>query len=176
MSQQYERLQERERRLLQISTGVVALLFIATVFFWANGILSSKQERIETTQKQLEEISALESRYRKARAAQDAQDRRFRFNDVTLFSYLQGAATRLGLQLSDLNEQRNTLPEGGLVEISVLVNLKELSMDKLTAMLETIEETAPGGVVKVTKLKVKNRFDTPDLLDAQLTVSTWKMQ
>ena len=54
------------------------------------------------------------------------------------------------------------------------MNLKSLSVDKLTQFLEEIEGADKSGLIKITKLKVKTRHDAEDLRDVTLTVATWK--
>jgi hypothetical protein len=80
----------------------------------------------------------------------------------------------VGLPLSDLNERRIPVKDSDLTEITVDVTLKDISVDKLVTLLENIEGKTTGGVVKVTKLKVKTRLEAPDMLEATLTVSTWR--
>ncbi|HXW53058.1 MAG TPA: hypothetical protein VEL47_03010, partial [Myxococcota bacterium] len=69
---------------------------------------------------------------------------------------------------------KRPLPKSDIVEISVRVSLTKLSIDKVTALIEAIETSEHGDLVKVTKLKINKRFDEPDLLDLSMTVSTWK--
>ncbi|HEY1097318.1 MAG TPA: hypothetical protein VGF99_00260, partial [Myxococcota bacterium] len=80
----------------------------------------------------------------------------------------------VGLQLSDLNERRLPVKDSDLSEVTVDVTLKDISIDKLVQLLEKIEGKTTGGVVKVTKLKVKTMLATPDMLEVGLTVSTWR--
>lgn len=86
---------------------------------------------------------------------------------------LQNVSTQLDLTLNDLHEKKNILSGEKVVEITVKVNLKKLSIDRLTAFIDAVESN-PSGLVKVIQLKIKSRFDAPDLLDAQMTVATWK--
>jgi hypothetical protein len=87
---------------------------------------------------------------------------------------MQKAASEVGLSLSDLNERRLPVKDSDLTEVTVEVNLKEISIDKLVTLLEKIEGKTSAGVVKVTKLKTKTRLDAPDMLEVNLTVSTWR--
>ena len=76
----------------------------------------------------------------------------------------------LGLVLKDLNEKKTPLKEADLVQVSVDVNLKEVSIDKLTSFLKSVESKEGEGLVKVTRLKTKTRFDNDQLLDVRMTV------
>ena len=87
---------------------------------------------------------------------------------------LQKNAGEVGIALNDLNERRTPVKDTEVTEVSVDLSLKELSVDKLDNLLEKIEGRRSDGVVKVTKLRVKTRFDHPEMLETGMTVSTWK--
>lgn len=170
----YEGRPEREKQILQMgSLGLLGFLVVGSVVWTVWGMVSYHSQ-IAVAEEQIEQIRDLEERYQRAKAKQMREEKKFRSNMVGLFSFLQSTATRFGLTLSDLNEQKTNLEEQKLVQTSVVVNLKEITIDRLTAFLEALEETHPSGVVKVTKLRIKTRYDAKDLLDAQMTVSTWK--
>ncbi len=170
----FDGLNNKERHLsIGLFFSIISLL-ILIVFLWANSNINSRLLLLQTSKKQLNEIVSLESHYRSARRQKLERDRRYRYNNISLFSLMQRVANSLRLSLKDLNEQKVPLPDINLVEYSVVVNLTKLSIDKLTAFLKATEEIQTPGLIKVTKLKVKSRFDNSELLDAQMTVSTWK--
>lgn len=170
----YDGLSDRERRLLTIFfTCVFVLLVFSTVFVAINKI-STKRADLARNKEVFTEVKALESEYLQAKEKNERALMSIRRNDVSLFTYIQGITSRLGLTVKDLNEQKRPLAKSGMVEISVKVNLTKLSIDKVTALLEAITTSEEGELVKVTRLKINKRFDEPDLLDLQMTVSTWK--
>ena len=171
---QFERLNEHEKRLILVGIGSVFLFVLGGSLLWFNQSVGKKRTEIEAIHKRLDEIILLEDEYRVAKAKQEAEERRFQSNNLSLFSLIQNAANRYGLTLYDLNEKKEPVAESRLIEISVVVNLKELSLDRMTAFLEELENSSEKGLVKVTRLKVKTRYDTPELLDVQMTVTTWK--
>lgn len=170
----FDSLDSKEKKLVAFLMGGVCLGLVLVVFLWVSGSISAKQIKLKSEKANLAQILALESQYRTAKQIEIAKKRKFRFNTVSLFSLMQGVANSLDLNLKDLNEQKIPVAGGTLVEYSVVVNLTKLSIDKLSAFLRGVEETQAVGLVKVTKLKVKSRFDDPELLDVQMTVSTWK--
>lgn len=170
----FERLTDRERRLLNIFMTVLACIVIGLGYLFFSMSLSSKRTQIHSIHEQMERVHALESEYMLAKVKQEANERKFRTNNVSLFSLLQEVATRLSLQLNDLNEQKQPVENTPLVETSVAVSLKDLSIDKLTAFLEAVEGASDKGLVKVTRLKVRKRYQNPELLEVTMTVSTWK--
>lgn len=170
----YDGLSDRERRLLALLFVVFVVVLSFSLVFFAVGKISTKQRLLSTTKSQISQIRELEIPYLEARRKSEAKKRKISRNDVSLFTFIQGVTSKLGITVRDLNEQRRPVPKSNLVETSVRLNLSKLSMDKATALIEEIETSPYGELIKVTKLKINKRFDEPELLDLQLTVSTWK--
>jgi len=166
---------DRERKLV-MATAVVAVLFaFGLVAMAVSSFTTSRQKRIRLREDEIAQIEALRVAYDAAVAREQAAANRIQSGASTsLFTLLQKAAGELGLSLSDLNERRLPVKDSELSEVTVDVNLKDISVDKLVSLLEKIEGRSSDGVVKVSKLKVKTRFDNPEMLEASLTVSTWK--
>jgi len=124
---------------------------------------------------EIAQLEVLRDRYRDAQEAEKKSSAQLRANNQSLFTLVQKASTEVGLPVPDLQERRTPVKDSAdLQEVSVDVNMKEISVDKLTTLLEKIEGKRSDGIVKVTKLKVKTRFDNPEMLEANLTVSTWR--
>jgi hypothetical protein len=171
MSLWFGGLTERERLLVVVTTGVAVLFIVGGSVLSATNALEKREKRIKLRKEQLSQILALEGSYQVAKEAIASEERRLKGNKVSLFSLCNKAAREIGLTLNDLNERKRPVRDTNLEEISVEVNLKSLTI----SFLEAIEGKRTGGMVKITKLKVKMRFDNPDLLDVQMTVATWKV-
>lgn len=170
----WDRLTGRERTSVVGLCVVLVVLLLGGGIYWSTNALNKNKTQLRNYNKQVAEILSLEGGYRQSKIRTELEERRIRSNTLSLFSLMQGIATRLGLTLKDLNEQKRPLKDTSLVEYTVVLNLKELSIDKLTAFLRAVEESPVGDLVKVIRLKAKARFDAPDLLDVQMTVATWK--
>jgi hypothetical protein len=169
----YDALSERERRLVTILFSSVFLILVCSTIFLAMNKLNTRRAELVRNKERYEQVKALESEYLKAKEENERAMMQIRENDVSLFTFIQGITTRFGISVKDLNEQKRPLAKSNIVEISVRLNLTKLSIDRASAILEAIE-TSDNNLVKVTRLKVNKRFDEPDLLDLQMTVSTWK--
>ncbi len=169
------RLSDRERKLVAL-TGTVAVLLLVVLIGWSiSRSITSREKGIKSRQEEIAQLEALRGEYEAATARQKAaSDRITQAQQTSLFTLLQKAAQEVGLSLSDLNERRLPVKDSEFSEITVDVTLKEISIDKLTTLLEKIEGRTQAGVVKVTKLKAKTRMDMPDMLEVSLTVSTWR--
>lgn len=175
LPQMFARLSEREKRLVLI-TGTVAVVFISFLLVGAvNSALDKRQKRVTMRKDEIAQLEVLRERYKDAQEAEKKSSAQLRSNTQSLFTLVQKASTEVGLPVPDLQERRTPVKDSAeLQEVSVDVNMKEISVDKLTTLLEKIEGKRSDGIVKVTKLKVKTRFDNPEMLEANLTVSTWR--
>jgi chromosome segregation ATPase len=155
----------------------VAVVFVVLgVGLAVSSSLTSREKRITQLKHDVGELDALRARYEEAVAAEKRNSQRIKTNSTSLFSLIQKSASELGFALSDLNERRLPVKDNAeLSEISVDVNIKEISVDKLTSLLEKLEGKRSDGVVKVSKLRVKTKFgDQADMLEVAMTVTTWR--
>lgn len=164
--------QDKKKTLMGLGGGLG--LVVILILWVCIGSLVSRHNEIKKLEQDLKEIDRIGAQYARVKAEQSTRTREIQANKTALFSVIQNVATRLELEVNDLNERKEPMANSDLVQVSVVVNLKQLSTDRLSAFLENIENSSQQGLVKVTKLQVKTRFDQPDLLDAQMTVSTWK--
>ncbi len=169
------KMSDRERRLVFLTAGVAVILMIAGLGWSISGAIRSREKGIANRKGEIAQLETLRAEYDAATARQKAAEARIKTaTQTSLFTLMQKAASEVGLSLSDLNERRLPVKDSDLTEVTVEVNLKEISIDKLVTLLEKIEGKTSGGVVKVTKLKTKTRMDAPDMLEVNLTVSTWR--
>lgn len=168
------RLSDRERKLVLITVVAVLVTVVGGGLYAMESKLDSKARRVRDMKTALAQIRELEGRYKAAELQESQKLMRLRSNNVSLFSELQRAAGQLGLTLNDLNERQVPVKDSSVTEVSVEVNLKQVSIDKLNSFLEKIEGRSSSGLVKILKLKVKTRHDNAELLDVNMTVATWK--
>ena len=158
-----------------ITALVAAVLVVVGGVTLMGSVLDKRQKRVSMRRDEITTLSAQREQYQDAVATEERSKRRITGNSASLFSLLQKAAADVGLSLNDLNERRTPVKDSPeITEVTVDVSLKEITIDKLDTLLEKIEGKRADGVVKVTKLKVKTRFDNPELLEASMTVSTWR--
>jgi len=170
-----QKMTDRERKLVFVMVGAIALFILGGAAMATSSFLASREKRIRLRRDEIAQIETLRIGYDAAVARDHAAEARIKTASATsLFSLLQKSAAEVGLALSDLNERRLPVKDSEFTEVTVDVNLKEIGVDKLVTLLEKIEGRSADGVVKVTKLKVKTKFDNPEMLEASLMVSAWK--
>ena len=172
--EQLGRASDREQRLLFITVATLVVFVLMGTYYLTESSLENKRKNLGLKRDQLSQVESLETKYDAAVQEEERAKRRLKSNKVSLFSTLQGAASRLGLDLRDLNERKVPVKDTEIDHVSVEVNLKEVSIDKLNQFLEAIEGRKQNGLVKITKMKISTRHDNAEYLNVNMTVSTWK--
>jgi general secretion pathway protein M len=170
----YDSLSDRERRLLALLFICLCLLLIFSTVFLATSKITNRRAELSRNRQLLSQVNELAGDYISAREKNERARMEILRNDVSLFTFIQGVTKGLNLAVGVLDQQRRPLPKSNIVEVSVKLSLNKLSIDKATALIEAMETSEYGELIKVTRLKVSKRFDEPELLDLQVTVSTWK--
>lgn len=170
----FNRLQERERKLVVYGGGGALLALLLLVSLTISSNLSRREVRLKTKLTQLEEVHKLTAGYRAADQERAALEQRLRNNQVRPFSLLEQLAKKQGLDIGGMND-KGTRPvaETKIVEASVEVTFTRIPLEKLVRFLTEVESSA--GIVKITKLQIRPRDNEP-VIDAWLVVSTYSME
>jgi type II secretory pathway component PulM len=172
--QAFSRLSESEKRLVSLLAVVVVVLVVGGLAVLMSSQVEKSKKRVQMRTDELAQLDQLREKYEEASQAERRSQNKLHGTTTSLFSLIQKSATEVGLSVPDLQERRTPVKDSDITETTVDVNLKEVSIDKLQTLLEKIEGKRGDGNVKVTKLKVKTRFDNPEMLEVAMTVSTWK--
>ena len=167
-------LSQRDRQLL---TLLAVALSLFAIFLAGTGFAraaSKRRARIDTKQKQLQEVAQLTAGYRQAESQRQDVERKLKTSAVhNLFSYIEDLGKKDGLDIGSMNDKGQTAvstTEPKIMQSSVEVTLTHVPLDKLTKFLNDVENNP--GMVRVTRLQVRPREDDA-VLDAWFTVSTY---
>jgi hypothetical protein len=170
----FERLSAREQ-------GMVLFLVIAFVGmvvgfggFLVNRDLDLRKKRIISKSEKLKEIAELKGDYQRRLSEQQRLAADVKHNQTTrILSYLEDLAKRSNVDLGNAAERPGTATGSEQVkEEAAEVMVQNVSLDRLYEFLRQIEQGNP--LVKVRQLKIKTRFDNKEMLDASITVGTFK--
>lgn len=165
-------LSPRERVMVTSAALAVALFTIWLVVRGVGAGVSARESRIEQKTKVLSQIGKLADGYRRRAADRQALEARLKGAPVQLMSHVSQAGATLGIQVNDLRPGGAPIEAEGLREETVEVNLARIELQKLGALMQSLERGA--GVVKVRRIRVTTRSDDPALVDATLVVSTFQ--
>lgn len=170
----FDNLSAREQVLVLAMCTAIFGMIIGFGGYIVNRDLAKRERRITAKSGKLEEIGQLRSDYKRRLAEQNriASEVR-RNNNMRILSYLENLSTEAGLTLKGASERQGE-PTGSdaVKEEAAEVRIDNVSIDRLDDFLRRIERGNP--LVKVRRLKIKSRFDNPKMLDASVTVGTYK--
>jgi general secretion pathway protein M len=164
----------RERLLV---TAAAAAVVIFCVWIAAHQIgrgIGAREARIEQKTKVLSQIGKLAEGYRKRQAERTAVEARLKGAPIQLMSHISQTGATLGIQVNDLRPTGSPSETEGLREESVEVNLARIELQRLAALMQSLERGA--GVVKVRRIRITTRSDDPALVDATLVVATYQLK
>jgi general secretion pathway protein M len=164
-------LNPRERKLVQALIVVLAVLFVLGVPVGLESWVSSKREENQALRDAIDNVQAARGTIRERQAKKDAIAQRYQNRAPELAAYLEAAAKKQKLDITD-SVDRPPVPIGKrYTERSTTIHLKKAGMLALSRFIESIEQS--GSPVAVTRLNIRRRMGEPDSYDVELGVSAW---
>jgi len=167
---------DRDKHLRPLLLGIVGLALLGLV--WAYSGYQQSLTRLERQTRgaitELAEFEATLADYRQLEAQLKSQqlaggDR----SEVSLISTVETATQQIGArsQLIYVRPQPDKARDG-LVEEGVEIKLEKLKLGQLVELLYQFEKSQ--GQMRVSQLRSRTRFESPDLLDAVMILSRIK--
>lgn len=170
----FDSLSSREQMMVLLTFGAVLVMVLGIGSYLIKRDLAARERRIEVKIEKLEEAASLRSDYqRRLREQERIASQVKRNNQVRLLSYLERLSQQSNVTLKNASERPGGSTGSALVkEEAAEVKISNVSLDRLHDFLKRIEEGNP--LIKVRRLRIKTRFDNPEMLDAVITVGTYK--
>lgn len=172
ISHSWSGLSDRERRLVSLLGLALVLTVVALGITSFRKGLAAREAIVEQKSASLERVVELSSGYRDAQAARSRVESRLKGSPIRLFSYLEDIAKKQAVAIGDMQD-RGTETTDGLVKSTVEVSFARTELKPFVRFLNEIEKNPR--LVKVEKLRIRHRNDDPQLLDINLTVSTYHL-
>jgi len=173
LQQRFERLSDRERRMVLIAGAAVAVFIVFVLVTTFANSAAAYRKRTQDKLAKLQEVQALAASYREAQTARQSVENQLTSSNVQLISYIEDKATAAGLQVPNMTPKGDVpIGDGKIQESSVELTFTDVDLRKLTDFLRTVE-SGPG-VVKVKYLRIEPR--PSDTLAAWTTVATYRMK
>lgn len=170
----FDNISPREQLLVLLMSLTICGMILGFGGYLVNRDLGRREARIAAKVGKLNEIGELRSDYKRRLAEQNRVAAEVRKNNnVRLLSYLENLATEANLTLKGASERQGEITGSDAVkEEAAEVRIDDVSLDRLYDFLRRIEEG--NQLIKVRRLKIKTRFDDKEMLDASVTVGTFK--
>jgi len=169
-----DRLTSRERMMVLLGG-----LFVLSAFIYGLVLapaVEKKDRWINLAERKKQELSRFEelsARYRSLQGAIAFMERELgsRKGGFSLLAQLEADARQLGLQdnIASMKPFRNQM-DSGIDESSVEIRLEKVDLGGFVKFLQKVE--GEKGLVQTRRLRIKSRFDDPQLLDINILVST----
>ena len=170
----FERLSGREQVTTLVLVLALSTLMVGSGAYFVNKDLSRREARISAKLKSLKKLAGLRSDYRRRLADQRRLAAQIRANNKTrLLSYIEKVSKEASTPIKNAAE-RGGQPTGSelLREVAAEVTVENVSIDRLYDFLDRLEKG--NKMIKVRKLDIKARFDNQKMLNAKVTVGTFK--
>ena len=164
----------RERRLLALAAGGVAVFIILVTWGSFGSAISKAQNSLDEKQVDFDKIARLSAGYGALEQERQLLEARLRQTPPQLMSFVDTTAKADGIEVGGMSDRG--LVSGGTGgkprENSVEVTVGKIGLDKLLKLIGDIEHSP--GVVKVRRLRVRKSADSKEQLDVTLSVSAWQ--
>lgn len=165
----WDRMNTREQRLVLVLGIAIVICLIAALVAKIQGGMEDLEKSNAEARKALRSLAVY--RNAKARVEGTGMDVKIPEKAVELDSYLENIISELELT-SPTYPALKTVEVGTYEELSFEIQLKGLSIEKLTKLLEEIESGSKLVVVK--ELNVDRNFRDKEKLDVDFTVATYR--
>ena len=163
----------REKRMVALGAGGVALFIVLMVFASFTGSIHKKQDSLEEKSADFEKVQRLSADYNSREQERQLLEARLRQSPPALMSFVDGLAKEKGVEIGGMSD-RGVVSDGKggrPKESSVEVNLGKVPLEKLLQLLDGIDKSP--GVVRVRRLRVRKSTENKEALDVTMTISTW---
>jgi hypothetical protein len=166
---------DRDRKALILGAIGLSILVIYLIFhsFSSGGARLAK--KAETIEADLKKIESLRSEYIQSKRRIDEVTSNIKSEDEALISVVEKVLIDAQIERGSFSINSRTDATGDLYdEKSVDIEIKKLPLNKAVDVLYKIQ-TNPS-FLKVSKLRIRTRFDNSSLMDASFRVSTFKFK
>ncbi|WP_437906260.1 hypothetical protein WME95_50020 [Sorangium sp. So ce327] len=171
LRERLDKLEPRERRLLTILLGFLAVLVLLLVPIGLASVASSKRAENQEIRDLLQSIYEASGKVSERKALKDALLARYARPAPALAGFIEDAAKQQQLTAAE-SQDRPDVPHGKKYnERITVVKMHRIGMLGLAKMLEHIEGS--GHPVAVTKLNLKPRAGEPDSYEVELGISAF---
>lgn len=171
LRERLDKLEPRERRLLTILLGFLAVIVLLLVPIGLASVASSKRAENQEIRDLLQLIYEASGKVSERKAMKDALLARYSRPAPALAGFIEDAAKQQQLTAAE-SQDRPDVPHGKkYTERITVVKMHRIGMLGLAKMLEHIEGS--GHPVAVTKLNLKPRAGEPDSYEVELGISAF---
>jgi general secretion pathway protein M len=161
----------RDRRLVSIVGFVLAGMMVLGLPVGLEFLIASRRTTVDDLRQALSDVQDARGKLRDHQAKKDAVAARYVKKAPALAGFIEQAARKEKLEVTDSVDRPDTPIGKHFVERSTVVHLKKAGMYSIAKFLEGIERS--GDAVAISRLSVRKRTGEPDSFDVEVGVSAY---
>ena len=161
----------RERRAVSVIAFVGAAVLLLAIPFGLEAFVHSAQSDNDDLRQALSDVQDARGRVRERQARKDAIAQRYSRTAPPLAGYLEEAARKQKLEVTDSTPLPDVPHGKRYTEHGTDIHLKKSGMLPLALFLESIEKS--GFPIAVTRLNIRKRSGENDAFDVEVGVSSY---
>ena len=168
---------ERDRRAIYIGAALISF-FILLAFYNTFVKNSNKyQQQSSALEEQLLKVKSLKNEYKQSRKMLGELSKTVKKEDEALISVVEKILVDNQIERTSFSIKDSKLGESYSSEITdestVQVNLRKIPFNKVVDILYSIQSR--DTFLKVSNLRLKTKFDRPELVDVSFKLSTFEI-
>lgn len=171
LRERMERLEPRERQLLNVLVSVVAVFVLLLLPVGVTALLSSKRGKVEALRSAINELQLGRAKVKRQEAERAKVLARYANPAPALAGFLEKQAQQAAIEIPE-SQDRAAVPHGKRYEErSTKIVLRKVGMLNLVKFMEGIETS--GHPVSISRLDIRKRGTETDSYDVEMIVSAY---
>lgn len=167
-------LSDRDRRALGWGLLGAAVIVVIIIFQSVSSHIGSLEKRSETLSKDISEIRVLNKQFVESARKMEAI-RKAIITPESLLSSVESILLGANINRGSFSiKSRPTALFDLYEEINVQVDINKIPLSRIVDVMYKVQSTQT--FLKISKIKINTRFDSPDLMDLSFRVSTYKFE
>jgi general secretion pathway protein M len=171
LADRLERLEPRERQLLGVLAGVLAVFMLFLIPLGVAALIGSRRADVQELKETIDSIQASRDEIRRRETERAGVVERYARPAPPLGALLERLATEVQVEIPE-SQDRAPVPHGKRYdERSTKIVLRKVGMLNLVKFMESIERS--GHPVSIGRLNIRKRGTEADSYDVELIVSAY---
>ncbi len=171
LQERFERLEERERKLLIVFGAVFSAMFILIIPTYAAMSVGEQRSENERVSQIIREIKDERLTLGRRKAETKRVESRYARKAPALASFLAQIADKAEVDIPE-TQDKSTVPAGKTFkERSTKIRLRNVGMLALSTFMEKVD--GAGYPLTISRLSIKKRSTKPDQYDVEMEVSAY---
>ena len=171
LADRFARLEPREKQLLTILGGVLAVFLLLLVPVGVSALIGSKRSDVEALREAIDQIQSSREELRRRDTERARVVERYAKPAPPLAGALAGWASAAKIEIPESQDRANVPHGKRYEERSTKIVLRKVGMLALVTFMEKIETS--GHPVTISRLNIRKRGTEPDSYDVEMIVSAF---